>query len=83
LPESIVWRKNKFGFESPDRIWLSKYNDQMIKEINSNVLNYYCDMDVFSSKYKSMSLKDKWMYLNVSRWEKVLTYQYRKINFKC
>jgi asparagine synthase (glutamine-hydrolysing) len=39
LPESIVWRKNKFGFESPDRIWLSKYNDQMIKEIkNSNVL---------------------------------------------
>jgi hypothetical protein len=36
----------------------------MIKEIkNSNVLNYYCDMDVLSSKYKSMSLKDKWMYL--------------------
>lgn len=72
LPESIVWRKNKFGFESPDRIWLSKYNDQMIKEIkNSKVLNYYCDMDVLSSKYKSMSLKDKWMYFNVARWENV------------
>jgi asparagine synthase (glutamine-hydrolysing) len=72
MPESIVWRKNKFGFESPDRIWLSKYNDQMIKEIkNSKVLNYYCDMDVLSSKYKSMSLKDKWMYFNVARWENV------------
>jgi hypothetical protein len=45
LPESIVWER--IWFWIPDRIWLSKYNDQMIKEIkNSNVLNYYCDMDV-------------------------------------
>lgn len=72
LPESIVWRKNKFGFESPDRIWLSNYNDQMMKEIkNSKVLNHYCDMDLLSNKYKSMSLKDKWMYFNIARWENV------------
>lgn len=72
LPVSIVWRKNKFGFESPDRIWLSKYNDQMMKEIkDSEVLNHYCDMVLLLNKYKSMSLKDKWMYFNIARWENV------------
>lgn len=72
LPESIVWRKNKFGFESPDRIWLSKYNDQMMKEIkNSKILNHYCNMDLLLNKYESMSLKDKWMYFNIVRWEYV------------
>jgi hypothetical protein len=35
LPESIVWRKNKFVLNL-DRIWLSKYNDQMIKEIKNS-----------------------------------------------
>jgi asparagine synthase (glutamine-hydrolysing) len=72
LPESIVWRKNKFGFESPDRIWLSKYNEQMRNEIhNSKVLNHYCDMNLLLNKYNSMSLKDKWMYFNIARWESV------------
>jgi asparagine synthase (glutamine-hydrolysing) len=72
LPESIVWRKNKFGFESPDRIWLSKYNDQMKEEINnSKVLHYYCDMKILLNNYNSMSLKDKWMYFNIARWGNV------------
>jgi len=72
LPESIVWRKNKFGFESPDRIWLSKYNNQMMKEMkDSKILNHYCDMNLLLNKYKSMSLKDKWMYFNIARWESV------------
>jgi asparagine synthase (glutamine-hydrolysing) len=79
LPESIVWRKNKFGFESPDRIWLSKYNDEMMKEIkNSKVLNHYCNMNSLLNKYKSMSLKDKWMYFNIARWEVVFKIEISK-----
>jgi asparagine synthase (glutamine-hydrolysing) len=72
LPSSIVWRKNKFGFESPEKIWLSKYNNEMLQEIaTSKVIDHFCDMKTVLKKFKSMSLKDKWMYFNIARWEKV------------
>lgn len=72
LPESVVWRKNKFGFEAPDKIWLNNYGEQMLLEvIQSKILNYFCDMDVLAKTYQSMSLKDRWMYFNIARWEKI------------
>lgn len=72
LPENIVWRKNKFGFEAPEKIWLAKYRDQMIAEIKaSSLLRHFCNLDQIISQYDKLSLKDKWMYFNIARWEKV------------
>jgi asparagine synthase (glutamine-hydrolysing) len=72
LPKEIVWRKNKFGFESPDKIWLANYGSEMKKEIKSSkLLNHYCDVDPLIEKFDRLSLKDKWMYFNIARWEKV------------
>ncbi|HEY0771679.1 MAG TPA: asparagine synthase-related protein, partial [Sphingobacteriaceae bacterium] len=72
LPASIVWRKNKFGFEAPEKTWLSKYQDQMLEEIKmSRLLGFYCDIAVLIKNFRSMSLKDQWMYFNIARWEKV------------
>ena len=72
LPENIVWRKNKFGFEAPEKIWLAKYRDQMLAEIGaSGLLRHFCNLDQITSQYDKLSLKDKWMYFNIARWEKV------------
>jgi asparagine synthase (glutamine-hydrolysing) len=72
LPEKIVWRKNKFGFEAPDKIWLNNYSTEMLNDIKSSkLLNYLCDFNTLTEKYNNMSLKDKWMYFNIARWEKV------------
>jgi asparagine synthase (glutamine-hydrolysing) len=72
LPKSIAWRKNKYGFEAPDRIWLNKYEKEMLESIvSSKLLNHFCDIDALKSGYTNLSLKDKWMYFNISRWEKV------------
>lgn len=72
LPQEIVWRKNKFGFESPDKIWLSNYASEMKEEIqNSKILNHYCNTDRLVGNFDRLSLKDKWMYFNVARWEKI------------
>lgn len=72
LPKKIVWRKNKFGFEAPDKIWLNKYNTQMLEEIKaSSILERYCEMDTLIKTYSNLSLKDRWMYFNIARWEKV------------
>ena len=72
LPKSIVWRKNKFGFEAPDKIWLNKYALEMYNEVKSSkILNYLCDMKSLEKSYNKLSLKERWMYFNIARWEKV------------
>ena len=72
LPNSIVWRKNKFGFEAPEKIWLKKYQKNMIAEIEqSNLLANFCDVQDIVKKFNTLSLKDRWMYFNIARWEKV------------
>jgi asparagine synthase (glutamine-hydrolysing) len=72
LPPNIVWRKNKFGFEAPDKIWLNNYAIEMYNEVKSSkILNRLCDMKSLEKKYNQLSLKDRWMYFNIARWEKI------------
>lgn len=72
LPAKIVWRKNKFGFEAPDKIWLNKYNTEMLNEISkSKILAKYCDLVKLQDDFQNISLKDRWMYFNVARWEQI------------
>jgi asparagine synthase (glutamine-hydrolysing) len=71
LPKEIVWRKNKLGFEAPTT-WVSNFTDEMLAEIiKSNLLKHYCDLDKLKSNYHKLGEWDKWMYFNISRWEKV------------
>ena len=72
IPESVAWRKNKFGFEAPDKIWLTKHHAQMLADIKeSKLLNKYCEHDTLIKNYDKLSLKDKWMYFVIARWERV------------
>lgn len=38
LPDEIVWRRRKIGFEAPDRIWLGNIYDQMLKTVQDSSL---------------------------------------------
>ena len=72
LPRSIVWRKNKFGFEAPEKTWLNNYQQNMIEEIKkSALLLHYCNIEKITENFTNLSLKDKWMYFNIARWEKI------------
>lgn len=68
LPEEIVWRKNKFGFEAPTDTWLKKHKSSMLKDIKqSKILNSLCDIE-------KVSFSDNftfWRFYNVFLWEKV------------
>ena len=42
LPEKVVWRTNKFGFEAPQSDWIAKHKVQMLLAINgSSIVNYF------------------------------------------
>ncbi|MEW4922382.1 asparagine synthase (glutamine-hydrolyzing) [Algibacter sp. 2305UL17-15] len=65
LPEKIVWRKNKFGFEAPQDKWLSdkEYFLKIIKE--SQFLASFIDFEKITKKVDNNTL---WKLFNIAVW---------------
>jgi len=69
LPKEIRWRKNKFGFESPDEIWLANTNFFKKAIMESPIIN-----SLSSKKNIEKQIKDKtklWRLYNIAKWEKL------------
>jgi asparagine synthase (glutamine-hydrolysing) len=65
LPEDIVWRKNKMGFEAPN--WINNFKDEMIKIINkSNLINTIKKCDINFEVLEDNSI---WKLFNIAKWE--------------
>ena len=68
LPNSIVWRKNKFGFEAPTKTWLNAVSDQMKESIEgSSILKEISNHILFDG----LDEKQKWKFFNIAKWEKI------------
>ncbi|MBU0474991.1 MAG: asparagine synthase (glutamine-hydrolyzing) [Bacteroidetes bacterium] len=69
LPESIAWRKIKFGFESPDEIWLKTHSEKMKNEIsNSIILKKILKK---TSMVENISNQVKWRLYSIALWERL------------
>ena len=69
LPKEIVWRKNKLGFNAPEKTWTKEFENEMIKEIQqSEILNNFIDLKKLY--FKNLDLRTKWRLYNFSVWEK-------------
>jgi asparagine synthase (glutamine-hydrolysing) len=78
LPNEIVWRNWKLGFNSPDRTWIGSNSEMMLFEVtNSNLLKEITDFEKLIDKYQSLSYKDKWLYYNIAVWERVFKIRLR------
>jgi len=72
LPGSVVWRKNKLGFEAPEGTWLGAYEQEMKEEISrSQILAEIADVHRILEEYRNLSLKERWAYFNLAAWERV------------
>lgn len=75
LPNSITWRKNKFGFEAPEDMWIDKHKDMMLRAIKkSDILNALVEEN--NNLYKNNSIL--WKMYNISVWEKVFNVKFYK-----
>jgi asparagine synthase (glutamine-hydrolysing) len=72
LPDSIVWRKKKLGFVSPDRLWLSDWSVFETEVMNSPLLQ-----SLFTSAIPFHSVDDagKWRLVCIAKWEKQFSVQ--------
>ncbi|MCG3677398.1 asparagine synthase (glutamine-hydrolyzing) [Aliarcobacter butzleri] len=66
LPFEVIWRKNKMGFEAPEKTWL--------EEIDSDIKNIIKKSDLLKKiskeiPYELLDLTQKWKLFNVAKWE--------------
>lgn len=68
IPKAIAWRKNKLGFEAPEKIWLERYLPDMQEAVNKSALirNLVSEIPELSK----VSLRLRWRLYNLAVWEK-------------
>lgn len=69
LPEKIAWRKNKLGFESPQKTWLNSADDYIHSEILKSAVVRELVKDVKLTA--SLDEKMKWKLFNIARLEQL------------
>jgi asparagine synthase (glutamine-hydrolysing) len=75
LPNEIVWRKNKFGFEAPEEMWIKQSKTMMINQIQkSDILKALISKK--DNFYNNNSML--WKMYNISIWEEVYNVKFEK-----
>jgi asparagine synthase (glutamine-hydrolysing) len=70
MPDSIVWRKNKLGFEAPNKLWISGISHEMKKQISSsNLIKSISDMNKLTRNYSKLNDPTKWRLYILALWE--------------
>lgn len=68
LPDAIVWRTDKFGFEAPTDTWIASHKHIMIQTIHqSSILQSVLDLQKISFD----NTTHLWRLYNVAVWEKI------------
>ena len=71
LPKKIIWRKEKIGFQAPDKIWLEKHIFEMQRTIiNSSILRQICYFKSLEKNFYKINLMVLWRLFLIVVWEK-------------
>ena len=70
MPDEIVWRKNKMGFDAPDDIWLTRHLPKMIRAVSSSpLLSAMTDIKRLVKAYPRLDKRSQWRFYSVALWE--------------
>jgi asparagine synthase (glutamine-hydrolysing) len=71
LPKSITWRKDKKGFEAPEKTWIGNNSEMMKTEISkSKLLLELVDVDRLLADFDQLKFRQRWVYFMIAVWEK-------------
>jgi len=70
LPASILWRKNKFGFEAPEKIWLKAHQSVMkAAVVSSPILQELIYAKKLGPQFLKLSPRLQWRLYTIALWE--------------
>jgi asparagine synthase (glutamine-hydrolysing) len=71
LPPAITWRRDKMGFEAPERSWLASAREAMKREIaGSAILGQIAERDRLLKDFDRLPLRRQWAYYMTAAWER-------------
>lgn len=72
LPTNVVWRKDKFGFNAPEKTWLLSEKEMLLNQIEqSKILKEYINFNKIKNDFNHMNVRTAWSFANIAIWEKV------------
>jgi len=72
LPKDIAWRKNKIGFNAPEKTWMSFiYEQTKICIVKSDILRKITKNGDLIKKTDHLDLRTRWRLFNIAKWEEV------------
>lgn len=70
MPDSIVWRRNKMGFEAPERLWFPRHRATILSMVRgSQLLASVCRIEELLRNFDSLDELTKWRLYSVALWE--------------
>jgi asparagine synthase (glutamine-hydrolysing) len=73
IPAENLWRREKFGFNSPHSEWMRRKKESALVEMgDSTILRSLCEMDHLQRDFTSLSPRTAWRFYNVALWERVM-----------
>jgi len=73
LPDDIVWRRNKFGFEAPTKTWLSEKESFFDEIKNSSFIKEFVDVKKLNNTIDDNSF---WKLYNIAVWAEKFKVQF-------
>jgi asparagine synthase (glutamine-hydrolysing) len=72
VPKEIAWRKNKIGFNAPEKTWMS-FIEEKIKSsiVRSEILNTITRKNEVIKNFNQLDLRTRWRLFNIAKWEEV------------
>ena len=69
LPSEIAWRRDKLGFQAPERSWLTDARDLMRRTVaGSPILGEMTDRARLVEQYDRLPLGERWRYFMLASW---------------
>lgn len=71
LPRAIVWRRNKLGFEAPEKLWLSQHFEQMKQTVlASPMLQQITATNSLGPAMDRLDNRSRWRLYSLALWER-------------
>lgn len=72
LPNEVVWRTRKLGFEAPEQIWFTDFRQNMLDEIErSPLLDDFADTRRLRESARAFDTMTLWRLFSVARWSRL------------
>ena len=72
LPGDVVWRKDKFGFNAPEKTWLHSNSKDFIDRVKeSKMVENFINKKKFIKHFDQIDVRTAWSVSNIALWERI------------